>query len=106
WTLLNYSIIGNETRYHSPGDTVAALNHDSLGHVGTEVLAATSAMAASASPARAGTGRTVFTDVGGYALLRLPLFAAAAALALLLIAGFALARRRTALGKPLLLCAA
>ncbi len=106
WTLLNYSIIGNETRYHSPGDTVAALSRDSLGHVGAEVLAATNAMTASADPGRAGAGRTVFTDIGGHALLRLPLFAAAAAFGLLLIAGFLLARRRSALGKPLLLCAA
>ena len=33
------------TRYHSPGDTIAALNPDSVGHVGSEVLAATRAMA-------------------------------------------------------------
>ncbi|WP_156029998.1 M28 family peptidase [Sphingomonas sp. URHD0057] len=106
WTLLNYGIIGNETPYHSPGDTVAALSRDSLGHVGTEVLAATNAMAASADPARAGTGRTVFTDLGGHALLRLPLFAAATALAILLLAALLLGWRRSALGRPLLLCTA
>ncbi len=76
WTLLNYSIIGNETRYHSPGDTVAALNRDSVGHVGTEVLAATRVMAATPKPAAAGSGRTVFTDVAGRGFLHLPLVVA------------------------------
>ena len=34
WTLLDYGIIGNETRYHSPGDTVAALDPNlSLIHI-------------------------------------------------------------------------
>ena len=106
WTLLNYSIIGNETRYHSPGDTVAALNRDSLGHVGSEALAVTRVMAATPNPAAAGAGRTVFTDVAGRAFVRLPLLAAGVALALLLIAGFALAWRSGALGRPLLVAAA
>jgi hypothetical protein len=106
WTLLNYGIIGNETRYHSPGDMVAALDRNSLAHVGSEVLAATRAMAAVPDPARAGSGRTVFTDVAGRLFLRMPLVVAAAALALLLIAGFVLGWRRSALGKPLLVAAA
>ena len=101
WTLLNYSIIGNETRYHSPGDTVAALDRNSLGHVGNEVLAATRAMASAPDPARAGSGRTVFTDIAGRFFLHLPLAVAAAALALLLVAGLFLAWSRSALGKPL-----
>jgi hypothetical protein len=105
WTLLNYGIIGNETRYHSPGDSVAALDRNSLAHVGTEVLAATRAMAAETNPARAGSGRTVFTDVAGRLFLHLPLVVAAAGLGLLLLAGFMLAWRRGALGKPLLLAA-
>jgi hypothetical protein len=62
-------------------------------------------MAAINDPARAGSGRTVFTDVAGRALLRLPLVIAAAALGLLLIGGFVLAWRRKALGKPLLVAA-
>lgn len=106
WTLLNYSIIGNETRYHSPGDTVAALDRDSLAHVGTEVLAATRAMAATADPTRAGSGRVVFTDIAGRAFLRIPLVLAAIGLATLLVAGFVLARQRAALGRPLLVAAA
>ena len=38
WTLLNYGIIGNETRYHSPGDNIAALDRASVAQVGSEVL--------------------------------------------------------------------
>ena len=34
WTLLNYGIIGNETRYHSPGDNLAALDRNSVAAVG------------------------------------------------------------------------
>ncbi len=101
WTLLNFGIIGNETRYHSPGDTIAALDRNSLAQVGSETLAATRALAAAPDPARVGSGQTVFTDLAGRALLRLPLIAAAAALGLLLIAGLVLAWRRGALGKPL-----
>ncbi len=105
WTLLNYSIIGNETRYHSPGDNIAALDRNSLGHVGTEVLAATRAMAGTSDPAHAGSGRTVFTDIAGKLFLHLPLMVAAVLLALLLVAGFFLAWRNKALGKPLLVAA-
>jgi len=105
WTLLNHAIVGNETRYHSPGDTIEALDPNSVGHVGTEVLAATRAMAAAAEPARAGSGRTVFTDVAGRSFFHLPLVVAAALLALLVIAAFVLAWRRAALRKPLAVAA-
>ena len=102
WTLLDYGIIGNETRYHSPGDTIEALDRSSLAHVGTEVLAATRAMAAVPDPARAAPGRVVFTDIAGRIFLRLPLVVAATALGILLFAAFVLAWRSSALGKPLL----
>ncbi|MEA3032870.1 MAG: hypothetical protein QOH86_886, partial [Sphingomonadales bacterium] len=38
WTILNYAIIGNETRYHSPGDTISALDRRSLQHMGDQAL--------------------------------------------------------------------
>jgi Peptidase family M28 len=101
WTLLNYAIVGNETRYHSPGDTVAALNPDSVGQVGSEVLAATRSMALAAEPARAGSRSTVFTDFAGRFFLHLPLAVAAVLLGLLLFAGFVLAWRDASLRKPL-----
>ena len=34
WTILNFAMIGNETRYHSAGDTLAALDRRSLQHMG------------------------------------------------------------------------
>ena len=103
WTLLDYGIIGNETRYHSPGDTLQALDRNSVAHVGTEVLAATRAMAAVPDPASVASGRVVFTDVAGRIFLRLPLVLAAIALGFLLIAAIVLAWRSKALGRPLLI---
>ena len=38
WRTLNYSITGNETRYHSPGDDLAHLDRRSVAHMGNEVL--------------------------------------------------------------------
>ncbi|MFL6721699.1 MAG: M20/M25/M40 family metallo-hydrolase [Sphingomonas sp.] len=105
WTLLNYGIIGNETRYHSPGDTVAALSRASLNHVGNEVLAATRTLASLPDPKKAGSNRMVFTDVAGRAFIHMTLLAAAALLTLLLAAATFLAWRRGALGRPLLVTA-
>jgi hypothetical protein len=105
WTLLNFGIIDNETRYHSPGDTVAALDRASVYHVGSELLALTRAMASTAEPARADSGARVFTDIAGRAFIRLPLPFAEALLGLLLIAAFVIAWRERALTRPLLLAA-
>jgi hypothetical protein len=104
WTLLNFAILGNETRYHSPGDTVKALDRASLFHVGSEVLAVSRAMAAMQNPG-ANPGRSVFTDIAGRAFVRMPLIVAGFLLALLLIAGFAVGWREKALGKPLFFAA-
>lgn len=105
WTLLDYGIIGNETRYHSPGDTVQALDRNSFAHIGSEALAATNAMASMHGPDRAAASRMVFTDIAGRIFLRLPLLVAAAALVILLIAALVLGWRQAALGKPLLAAA-
>ena len=105
WTLLNWGIIGNETRYHSPGDTVGALDRASLYHVGSEVLAQARAFSDMPDPARPSAGRMVFTDIAGRAFIHMPLIVAAIALGLLLLASIFFAWRRKAVGKPLLLCA-
>ena len=102
WTLLNYGWLGNETRYHSPGDRVDALDRATVGHIGSEVLAATRALASTPAPAQAATGRVVFTDLAGRAFIHLPLTGAAVLLGLLLLFALLLAWRRKALGKPLL----
>ena len=36
WTILNFAVIGNETRYHSAGDTLAALDRRSVQHMGEQ----------------------------------------------------------------------
>jgi hypothetical protein len=101
--ILNFGIIGNETRYHSPGDTVAALDHGSVYHLGSEVLALAQNMAGIPDPAKASQGQTVFTDLAGRALVQIPLTIAAILLGLLLIAALFLAWRERAFTKPLLL---
>ena len=100
WTMLNVAIIGNETRYHTPGDTLAALDRASLYHVGSEVLAMTKTMAGPASPS-AGSGRSVFTDIAGRFFISLPLPVAAVALGLMVLLALVLAFRRKALGRAL-----
>jgi len=105
WTLLNFAIIGNETRYHSPGDNLAALDRASVYHVGSDVLALTRTKADTPDPALAGSGSTVFTDIAGRAFVRLPLVVAGTLLGLLLIAGLVLAWREKALKRPLAIAA-
>ena len=94
------------TRYHSPGDTVAALDRDSLGHVGSEVLAATRAMASARRTRARPASRIVFTDIAGRSSSACRCRSPRSLLGLLLIAGFVLAWREAALGKPLLVAAA
>ena len=99
WTTLSYSIIGNETRYHSPGDTVAALDRASLYHVGSEILSATRVVA---SNTRSASGRRmVFTDIAGRWFVALPLVVAARLLGVILIGTALVAYREKALGPPL-----
>ena len=102
WTLLNFAIIGNETRYHTPGDTVAALDRASLYHLGSEVLALTRAMAETPEPGGVANGQTVFTDIAGRLFITFPLPTAAVLLGLLLTTAAFLAWRKKALTKPLL----
>ena len=39
WTILNFAVIGNETRYHSAGDNLAALDRRSLQQMGDQAVA-------------------------------------------------------------------
>ncbi|MGH6783368.1 MAG: M20/M25/M40 family metallo-hydrolase, partial [Sphingomicrobium sp.] len=99
WRTLSFAITGNETRYHSPGDTVQALSRDSLHHVGSEVLAAARSLDPSPS-ARA--AHWAYADIAGLILLRLPLALAALLLGGLLLGSGVIAWRSKALGRPLL----
>lgn len=98
WTILNFAIIGNETRYHSPDDRIANLDPRSLRHMGEQALQATADLAGG-TPA-AGGGEWLYGDVLGLGLVILPLWLGLASLASLL-AGFAwLAwRRRGGVGR-------
>jgi hypothetical protein len=97
WTMLNFAIIGNETRYHSPGDTLAALDPRSVRHMGVEALAAARALAA-AEPG--GRGERVYTDLLGRGMVSLPMWAGLALLAALLLGfGWTAWRRRGGIGR-------
>ena len=92
WTILNFAVIGNETRYHSPGDIVAALDPASLQHMGRQGLAAALRLA-DAGPG--GGGERIYADVAGRVLIVLPRTLGLALFALLVagVAVFAWGRR-------------
>lgn len=94
WETLNFAIVGNETRYHSPGDTVEALSRDSLAHMGSEVLASTRRLAG--PEVATGKGQTVYADVAGLSFPRLPQWLALTGVALLTITTLGLSWRRKA----------
>ncbi|WP_129793846.1 M28 family peptidase [Sphingosinicella sp. CPCC 101087] len=101
WTILNFAIIGNETRYHSAGDDLAALDRRSLQHMGDQALALTLDLAQ--RPAPTASGEWLYADLAGRQLLTLPLLPALALLGLLLVFFMALVVRRRAIARP---CAA
>jgi hypothetical protein len=86
WTILNFAIIGNETRYHSPDDTLANLDPRSLRHMGEQALQVTADLAGP-GPAPAG-GELLYGDVLGQGLVTLPLWLGLVLLGALLL-GFA-----------------
>ena len=87
WLTLNLAPIGNETRYHSPGDNVAALDPATLQHMGDQTLSL--ALALANEMPRAGTGDRIFMDIAGQALVTLPM-AVGVILLLGLLIGFGL----------------
>jgi hypothetical protein len=98
WTTLNFAIIGNETRYHSPDDTIANLDPGSLRHMGEQALQATADLAGG-GPAPAG-GELLYGDVLGIGLVTLPLWLGLALLGMLLLGFIWLAwRRRGGIGR-------
>ena len=71
WVTLNLAPIGNETRYHSAGDDLAALDPATLQHMGDQTLALAETLS-SGLPATS-AGDRIFMDLGGRALITLPL---------------------------------
>ncbi len=92
WLTLNLAPIGNETRYHSAGDEVAALDPATLQHMGDQTLTLTEALA-NETP-KAGDGDRIFMDVAGRALITLPLVVGAGLLIGLLIGFTVISFRR------------
>ncbi|MFN3725888.1 MAG: M20/M25/M40 family metallo-hydrolase [Allosphingosinicella sp.] len=100
WTILNYAIIGNETRYHSAGDNLAALDRRSLHHMGSEALGAARAVAVDGvAPA---AGERIYADFYGLFLVVMPLLLGLVILGLLILFFLMLGWRHKALGRPLL----
>lgn len=98
WTTLNFAMIGNETRYHSPGDTLAALDSASLQHMGDQALALARALSV---PTKAKADSLLFADIAGRLLVVVPQPAGFVLLGLL-VAGFAvIALRRGGAGRGL-----
>jgi hypothetical protein len=97
WTTLNFAVIGNETRYHSPGDTLAALDPASLAHMGSQAFATVRALAT--GPAPSAGGERHYFDLAGRVLIVVPALLSFVLLAILLLffswAGW---RRRQGLG--------
>jgi hypothetical protein len=86
WTILNFAVIGNETRYHSAGDTLAALDPRSLGHMGGQALALAADLAGG-KPVRT-SGEQLYADALGLELITLPVWLGLALLWAMLL-GFA-----------------
>lgn len=100
WTILNFAVIGNETRYHSAGDDLAALDRRSLQHMGAQTLEVARQVAVEGAPSA--EGERLYTDLAGQVLIVLPLLFGLILLGLLTLFFAVEAFRRRALGRPLL----
>lgn len=90
WATLNFAMVGNETRYHSAGDNLAALDLRSVQHMGDQALAVTRELA---NGAPGGGGSLLFADIAGRQLVMMPQWLGFALL-LVLVAGFAIVAYR------------
>jgi hypothetical protein len=100
WTILNFAVIGNETRYHSAGDNLAALDRRSVQHMGAQLEQVTRAVAQGEPSAAA--GERLYTDIGGQVLIVLPLLFGLVLLGILFLFFVLESWRRRALVRPLL----
>jgi hypothetical protein len=83
WTILNFAVIGNETRYHSAGDNLAALSLRSLQHMGDQGSALIADLAT--APTAVTTGERIYADLLGRYLVVLPAMLGLIILGLLLL---------------------
>jgi hypothetical protein len=84
WTILNFGIIGNENRYHSPGDDLATLDRRSLQHMGDQTLALAATIAD--GPPTTARGERIFINLPFHdRMIVLPVHAGYIILAILLL---------------------
>lgn len=98
WLTLNFAMIGNETRYHSPGDDIAALDTRSLQHMGDQTLSLARELSAG-TPTSGGT--LLFADIAGRQLVMLPQAVGFGLLGLLVVGFVAVSFRRGGLWRGL-----
>jgi hypothetical protein len=82
WLTLNFAMIGNETRYHSPGDDIASLDPRSLQHMGDQTLSLARDLSAGTPT---GGGTLLFADIAGRQLVMIPQAAGFGLLGLLVV---------------------
>ena len=106
WLTLNLAPVGNETRYHSAGDNLQALDGATLQHMGDQTLQLASALASGPAPQQV-AGETLFMNFLTVGLITVPMWLGVVLLAGLLLVFAAVAWRRKALltGVPLLVAA-
>lgn len=100
WTILNFAVIGNETRYHSGGDNLAALDRNSVQHMGEQVEQVTRAVAQGEAPEA--SGERLYADIAGQVLIVLPLLFGLMLLGIFVLYFATESWRRRALARPLL----
>ena len=98
WLALNFAMIGNESRYHSAGDNLAALDPRSLQHMGDQTLAVARELSTSTP---GGGGTLLFGDITGRQMVLIPQWLGFAVLGLLVAGSAAIAWRRGGLWRGL-----
>lgn len=104
WLTLNLAPVGNETRYHSAGDDLQALDGATLQHMGDQTLQLATALASGPAPAQV-AGETLFMNLLTVELVTMPMWLGVVLLGglLLVFAGVALKRKALWTGVPLML---
>ena len=101
WVILNLAIIGNETRYHSPGDTLAALDPRSVRHMGEQAVGLVRSL--TSEDRTSSGGERLYADILGRHLLVLPAGLGLALVGLIAIGtAYAAWRQRVGVGRGLL----
>jgi Peptidase family M28 len=105
WTILNFAVIGNETRYHSAGDDLASLDRRSVQHMGDQLEQVTREATRQETQNRSRTaaaGEWLYADLAGQMLIMLPLSVGLVLLGLLFLSSVMENVRQRAFGRPLL----